>query len=242
MNEKRNSPALFLYFGISAFLTAAVLRFAIEYLQTGKAGFSINDRIFVTLAIGVFVVLIFGRYLASYILRCSVCGKLSQDVMIFKGGRSGRFCREHLIERFRNEFTACSDRMVVIYPSLEMKTGPYVYEYRAIGDIPEKFLQSRFGRTMMKALLSIEGKCARCSRDATVAYFGPGNTLWEFVGMRGKQWDDVPNMEMPAIFRLTCPFCIADELCFSLSRFDGVFSEGIILPHNGSGIFVPRLG
>jgi len=51
---------------------------------------------------------------------------------------------------------------------LEMKRGPYVYEYRALEDIPEKFLQNRLGRMFTKALSAVEGRCARCARNATV--------------------------------------------------------------------------
>jgi hypothetical protein len=131
--------------------------------------------------------------------------------------------------------------MVVIYPFLEMKRGPYVYEYRATEDIPERFRQSPFGRMLTSALSSVGGRCSRCTRNGTVAYFGPGNTPWESVTMRGKGWDDLRKEEIPATFQVTCPFCIVDELCSSLSRFEGVFSEGIILPHNGSGIFISRL-
>jgi hypothetical protein len=239
--DKNTALTPYIYLSLLALLVAAVLRCAIEYLETGRVGFPANDPLFPALWVCFFLALSVFRYFASRLLRCSVCGKLSQDTLIFEEGRSGRFCREHLIERFRQEFTACTEKMVVVYPSLEMKRGPYVYEYRALEDIPEKFLQNRLGRMFTKALSAVEGRCARCSRNATVAYFGPGNTPWESVTTRGKECNDVHNGEIPATFQVTCPFCIADELCFSLGQFEGVFSEGIVLPHNGSGIFLSRL-
>ncbi len=240
--DRNNTPISYIYISLFALFVAAVLRSAVEYLETGRVGFPANDPLFAALWVCFFAATIVLRYFASRLLRCQVCGQLSQDTLIFEQGRSGRFCREHLIERFRREFTACTEKMVVVYPSLEMKRGPYVYEYRPMEDIPEKFLENRLGRMFTRALSSIEGRCVRCARKATVAYFGPGNTPWESVTTRGKQWDDIGNDEIPATFQVTCPLCIADELCFSLSRFEGVFSEGIVLPHNGSGIFLSRLG
>ena len=240
--DKNAAPVPYLYLSLFALLIAAMLRSAIEYLETGRIGLPTNGPLFPALWVFCFLALVLSRHVASRLLRCPVCGKLSQDTLIFEEGRSERFCREHLIERFRREFTACTKKMVVFYPALEMKSGPYVYEYRSIENIPEKFLQSPLGRMFARALSSIEGRCARCARNATVAYFGPGNTPWESVSTRDNQWNDSDRGEIPATFQVTCPFCIADELCFSLSRFEGVFSEGIVLPHNGNGIFLSRLG
>jgi hypothetical protein len=230
----------YLYLSFLALAVAALLRSTIEYLETGKFGFSAGDPIFQALCVCSFAALALSRYFASRLLRCSVCGRFSQDTLIFDEGPSRRFCREHLIERFKQEFTAWTEKMVVVYPSLEMKKGPYVYEYRTMEAIPEKFLQGRIGRLFQRALSSIEGRCARCGRKATVAYFGPGNTPWEPITISGKQGDE-PGGEIPASFQVTCPHCIADEVCFSLSRFEGVFSEGIVLPHDGSGVFISRL-
>ena len=241
MEDKTSGLTPYLYLCIFSLFIAAVLRSTIEYLKAGKAVFETNDPLFLILWASFFLALIVSRSLASHLLKCSVCARFSQDTLIFRQGRSSRFCRQHLIERFRQEFTSCTEKMVVVYPSLEMKRGPYVYEYRAIDDIPEKFLQNPFGRMLTRALSSVGGRCSRCARNATVAYFGPGNTPWESVTMRGKGWDYLREDEITATFQLTCPFCIVDEICFSLSRFEGVFSEGIILPHDGSGIFISRL-
>lgn len=242
MDDKNNSLTPYLYLSLLSLFAAGLLRSAIEYLETGKLVFAASDGLFLMLWTSFFLASIVFRFLATHLLRCSVCGRLSQDTLILGEGRGRRFCREHLIERFRQEFTACTEKMVVVYPSLEMKRGPYVYEYRAIDDIPEKFLQSPFGLMLTRALSSVGGRCRRCRRNGTVAYFGPGNTPWESATMRGQGWDDLLKEEIPATFQVTCPFCIVDELCFSLSRFEGVFSEGIILPHNGSGILISRLG
>ena len=231
----------YLYLAIFALFIAGLLRAAIEYIETGRVSFPKNDPLFQTLWLCSFLALVIPRYFASRLLRCKVCGEPSQDILIFKEGGSGRFCRKHLIERFRQEFTACMEKMVVVYPSLEMKRGLYVYEYRTIEEISEKFLQSRLGRMFTRSLSAVEGRCARCSRKATVAYFGPGNTPWESAMMGGNPWDEPGGGEIPATFQVSCTFCIADELCFSLSRFEGVFSEGIVLPHNGSGVFISRL-
>ncbi len=241
MDEKNNGLTSYFHLSLFSLFIAALLKCAIEYLETGKVVFTVNDALFPVLWVSFFLALIAARFFATHLLRCSVCGTFSQDSLIFKEGGSTRFCRQHLVERFRQEFTACTEKMVVVYPSLEMKKGPYVYEYKAVRDIPEKFLKGPAGQMLTKTLSSIAGTCSRCARNATVAYFGPGNNPWESLAMRGQGWDFLGG-GIPATFQLTCPFCIADELCSSLSRFQGSFSEGIILPHNGSGIFISRLG
>ncbi len=240
--DSDNRLAGYLRLGLLSFLIAAVLRGAIEYFGTGKLVFAADDRLFPVLWASFFVLSIVFRSLASRFLRCSECGNVSQDILIFSEGPSVRLCREHLVERFKHEFTACTEKMVVVYPALETKRGPYVYEYTAVDDLPPKFLQSPFGLMITAALSSIGGKCGRCSRNATVAYFGPGNTPWESAATGAKGWDEVHREGLPASFQITCPYCIADEVCFSLRQFKGVFSEGVFLPHKGDGIFMSRLG
>ncbi len=242
MDDKNNRSLSYLHLGLLSFFIAALLESAIKYLETGKVVFAANDALFPILWVSFFLTLIAARSFASHLFRCSVCGKFSQDNLIFRNGTNKRFCRQHLLERFRQEFTASDEKMVVVYPSLEMKRGPYAYEYRAIRDIPEKFLKGPRGHLLSKALSSIGGRCSRCARTGTVAYFGPGNNPWESVKMIERGWDYPQRDEIPVTFQIVCPFCIADELCFSLSQFQGAFSEGIILPHNGSGIFISRLG
>ena len=173
MDDKNNSLTSYLYLGLLSLLIAAVLRSAIEYFDTGKVVFAAKDPLFLILWASFFLALIVSWSLASHLLRCSVCARFSQDTLILEQGRSRRFCREHLIERFRQEFTACTEKMVVVYPSLEMKRGPYVYEYRAIEDIPEKFHQSPFGRMLTRALSSVGGRCSRCTRKRHRGLFRP---------------------------------------------------------------------
>lgn len=241
MKDKSNRLTTYLHVSLVALLAALLLRLAIQYFETGRVAFPADDMLFIVLWVSILLAFLLFHSLATILFKCAVCGRFSHDSLIFRDGPSRRFCREHLIEAFRQEFTACAEKMVVVYPALEMKRGPYVYEYRPIEDIPEQFLQSPPGRLFSKALSSLGNKCGRCSRNGTVAYFGPGNTPWESLNIRGKGWDDYQQAELPATFQITCPDCIVDELCYSLSRFEGAFSEGVILPHNGSGIFMSRL-
>lgn len=227
----------FLFQAIVSLVAAALARAAIAFLQSGKPVFSAGDPLFLWLAavflltIGVF------QLVASRLFRCTVCGKFSQDIMVFDGKRTARFCREHLVARFRQEFAACDQKMVVVYPALEMKKGPYTYEYRPVDSIPERFLPTPFGRIMTRALASIGGRCGKCGRNATLAYFGPGNTPWTTIS----SIHETDTGEISATFLVACPNCIVDELCFSLNRFESPFSEGIILPHGGTGVLMSRL-
>lgn len=233
MNEKNAGFARFIYPAVFSITLAAVLRAAIEYVVSRKAVF-LSDGLFFALWAAFFVAIVACRALATSVLRCSVCGRFTRDALIFEQGGSARFCRDHLIERFKREFTAYTDKMVVVYPALEMQKVPFVYEYTPLTRIKAKLLRGPFGRMVTRALSSIDGQCSRCGQKATVAYFGPGNTPWETTLLSGPGNDD----EIAATYQITCPSCIVDELCSSISRFEGVFSGGIILPHNGSGIFV----
>jgi hypothetical protein len=241
MENKKISSTSYLYMILFSFVLSALLWSAFEYLKAGKVTFEIHEPLFLRIWAAIFLIAIVFRSFASRALRCSVCGRFSRDTLVLREGGSRRLCREHLIERFRREFTAFTDKMVVFYPAVEGKRGPYVYEYRTMNDIPEKFLRTGFGRLITKALSSIGGKCSRCGRDATVAYFGPGSMQRGFDATIGTRWGEPGEEEIAARFEITCPFCVVEDICFSLERFEGGFSEGVVLPNNGSGVLLSRL-
>lgn len=231
----------YFYLFLFSLAVAAVLRAGGDYLRTGRAAFRMDDPVFLAWGLFFFALAVLFRLLARRSLGCSLCGRLSQDIVIFQKGPSRRFCRAHAIELFRREFTLFPGKMVVFYPALEMKKGPYAYEYRALEDTPEKFRESAMGRLIATALAAIAGKCSRCGRDATVAYFGPGSVALGSMRLEGAD-RSLSGTGLPGDFQITCPHCIADELCFSLGRFESGFTEGVVLPYNGNGVFLSRLG
>jgi len=40
---------------------------------------------------------------------------------------------------------------------------------------------------------------------------------------------------------IVCSSCIVDELTYSLQNFRGDFEEGIVLPYDGEGVFLPMV-
>ncbi|MCE5335445.1 MAG: hypothetical protein LLG06_12750 [Desulfobacteraceae bacterium] len=219
----------------------AIVLLVIEYLMNREVSFRPDDPCFLLLSGGFFLLFLLCRSLAARAVRCSVCGTVAHDVLILGDGESKRFCREHAIDRFRKEFTAHAGKMVVFHPCLESRRGPYRYEFRSVGDMPGKFFQSEMGRLIKLSLAAIGGKCSRCGKDASVAYFGPGSVPWEPVRADGTGMGELHAEEFARRFLPTCASCIVDEVSLSLARFEGSFSEGLVLPYDGEGVFVSRL-
>ncbi len=237
----RGDLRAYLHLGVFSLLMALVLRLGIEYLKNRQISFDADDPLFLALCAGFFLLSFLARSLAMRSVRCSVCGTVSHDVLIFGNGESKRFCRAHMIERFRREFTACGEKMVVFHPGLETKRGPYRYEYRAVADMSAKFLQSGTGRLIEQSLAAIGDRRCKCGRAASVAYFGPGSVPWESPHPDGAGMEGLRGLEFARRFLPACPFCIVDEVSLSLARFQGSFSEGVVLPYDGAGAFVSRL-
>jgi len=240
MEKKRAKKFIFPYFPFLAYsiVIAGVIEMALSYLETGHP--AIRAR-FWPVAAAVFLIFVAVYRFGTRVSHCSICNKPSKDVLIDSNRRRRLFCREHMLEEFKKAFLGFEKPMVVFYPMLESKDGPYVYRYEAISDIPGKRKTDSVGRLISEALKSISGQCSRCRRTANIAYFGPGTFQWEIKRKGGVDWD-LPKLEdITARPEIVCSSCIVDELTYSLQNFSADFDEGIVLPYNGEGVFLPMI-
>lgn len=240
MEKRRVKKSIFPYFPflVYSIVIAGSIDMALSYLETGHPALSAR---FWPIAGLVFLVFVAVYKLRTRVSTCLICKQPSKDVLIDSNRRSKYFCRDHMLEEFKKAFLGFEKPMVVFYPMLESKDGPYVYRYEAFSDIPRKRKTDPVGRLMTEALQSISGQCSRCRRNANVAYFGPKTFQWEMKRAGGLDLV-LPKLEdITARPEIVCSSCIVDELTYSLQNFRGDFDEGIVLPYDGEGVFLPMV-
>jgi hypothetical protein len=240
MEKKKARISLFPYFPflVYSIVIAGVIEMALSYLETGHPAIR---AMFWPIAGVVFLIFVAVYKFGGRVSPCLICKKPSKDVLIDGNRRRRLFCREHMLEEFKKAFLGFENPIVVFYPLLESKDGPYVYRYEAISDIPRKRKTDSVGRLISEALKSISGQCSRCRRTANVAYFGPGTFQWEIRPTGGVEWDLPKFEDITARPEIVCSTCIVDELTYSLQKFRGDFDEGIVLPYNAEGVFLPMI-
>ena len=182
--------------------------------------------------------------------KCERCKKKETDrlvIGIVKIGdmylwrRDRAFCRTHLIKEFKNVFVNYNDKMVVFYPCLEEKRGSYTYKYLPMDEvrklnIPEPKLKKKIIELITSSLDSIEGKCARCDRPASVAFFEQNTFKWKKGGLLS--WD-IPQIEdIKRKPHNLCSECTFKKIDFSLKNFKSKYAEGLSLPREGDGVFL----
>ena len=93
-------------------------------------------------------------------VKCKICRQPTDEFLVtesvptrilfftWNGAKVEKLCREHLIQRFREEFTRATHRMVVFHPNLEEKHGDYQYSYvrwnrimKGLGGDPDRHRQ-----------------------------------------------------------------------------------------------------
>lgn len=212
---------------------------AISYFKGQPASLSFVGAMIWGLIAFIFVMSVVLYRMFPRFMRCSECGRPASDVLIHDGTSRQRYCREHMLEAFRKGFLGFNEDMVVFYPSLEFKRGGYVYQYRVLEDVPEKFRSDKTGLMLTSALGSISGNCARCGRPANVAYFGPGSFQWVTTRRAGVKIE-YPNFDEVVVQpEILCRECVVDHVAYSLLNFDSQFAEGIVLPYKGKGVMLP---
>jgi hypothetical protein len=240
LEKKRAKISIFPYFPflVYSIAIAGVIDMALSYFETGHP--AIGAR-FWAVAAAVFLIFVAVYRFATRVSHCSICDKPSKEVLIDSDRRRRLFCRKHMLEEFKKAFLGFEKPMVVFYPLLESKDGPYVYRYEGISDIPGKRKTDSVGRLIIDALKSISGQCSRCRRSANVAYFGPGTFQWGIKRTGGVDWD-LPRLDdITARPEIVCSACIVEEITYSLKNFRGDFDEAIVLPYNGEGVFLPMM-
>ena len=239
------SPRFFPYLPflfISIFLSATI-SFTLHYLTTGQTSMDSRSPLLWGRAAGFFILFVLGYKFVPWRRRCCLCQEKARDVLIYPDRKSKRLCRAHLLQEFREVFLKFEGEMVVFYPALELKDGPYFYQFWAINDVPKKLMENKVGSLVKRALLSVSesGSCSRCGRMSTVAYFGPGTFRWEAMKTGGVEWEIPRFEEIRSEPALLCNRCVVDELIHSLRYFNGSFSEAVVLPYAERGVFLPGI-
>jgi hypothetical protein len=190
-------------------------------------------------------------------MKCAVCRQRTKEFLVvepvpkqflffkWKGAKVERLCREHLIQRFREEFTKATQRMVVFYPNLEEKHGGYQYSYvlaRSIkkGFGPAREMDVRVSQQVADWLGMITGRCSRCSYPAGVAYFRREAITWQRVPDYLAVRFDYPMIhhvtETPEIL---CRRCAFENIERSLRAEAPGFEDGILCPYGTEeGVYV----
>ena len=239
--EKRKKSAVyrFLMILLLGIVGAGGTGTAISYLKWHEMFVSLANGTVWAITAFVFIASVLLYKMLPQMLKCCECGRPASDVLVFGGQQRRRYCREHMLDAFRKEFLGFQENMVVFYPSLEFKTGPYVYQYRVLDDIPEKQRNDKTGRMLMSALDSISGNCSRCGRAANTAYFGPGSFKWSPVRVAGIKREYPAFDEVVVRPEILCRACVIDHVAYSLLNFNSQFGEGIVLPYKGKGAMLP---
>lgn len=195
------------------------------------------------LAVGFFVLFVLLYKLVPSRRKCCLCQEKAGDRLVYPNRKSKRLCRSHLLQEFKEAFLKFEGEMVVFYPALELKEGPYFYQFWAIKDVPKELMENKVGHLVNRALtlVSESGSCSKCGGMSTIAYFGPGTFRWEAIKTGGVEWDIPHFEEITRDPTLLCSRCVADEIVYSLRHFKSYFSEAVVLPYAERGVFLPGI-
>ena len=136
---------------ISIFLSVTI-SFTVHYLTTGQASMDSRSPLLWGLAAGFFILFALCYKVVPSRRRCFLCQEKARDRLIYPNRRSKRLCRTHLLQEFKEAFVKFEGEMVVFYPALELKEGPYFYQFWAIKDVPKELMENKVGSLVKRAL------------------------------------------------------------------------------------------
>jgi hypothetical protein len=177
--------------------------------------------------------------------KCIDCKRKTHE-FIWEGSHRIPLCREHLIEHFREHFINARQKMIVTYPDFEEINGSYYqYSYETIESFakasPDKKINNLNLSRMNEWLAMIDGKCAKCSRDASVAYFPRFSVPWEHV----PGFWTLSKSPFPIIHKVTdkpvilCKACAFKEIEGSFRPSGNGFHYGVFTPEGDEeGIYI----
>jgi len=180
-------------------------------------------------------------------VNCRDCGSSTEEFLIlparkkrilflkWENAENIYLCREHLVQRFREEFTKAHQRMVVFYPNLEEKNGNYCYSFMRLRDFnkyaSEGQTYDHIVREVQQWLDMVQGKCSGCGSSGQVAYFGREAIEWKKAPGSLAAPLDYPMMPnviaRPEILCVNCAFANMER---SLRVPVKGFEDGIFCP------------
>jgi hypothetical protein len=182
-------------------------------------------------------------------MKCADCRKKTGEFLVkpatrsflglkWAGVRRTPLCREHLLQRFREEFLKLPQRLVVLYPNLEEKHGRYQYFFAPLGLLqkrgftPDGLLNPALRASLTEWLALAAGPCHSCGQPGAVAFFTREQVRWDRRrGFLGTLFDQ-PLLQAitgpPLIF---CRACAFEEIAksFQAGGPQG-FEGGVFLP------------
>jgi hypothetical protein len=156
----------------------------------------------------------------------------------WRGEKLWPLCREHLVERFRADFLAAGQRMVVFCPDRGERRTAYQYSYHTADEVrkicnvtgPDSAIPAK----IQSWLAATAGSCARCGASAQVAFFPASALTWEEVPRKpvGVEYDHPLLRLVTDDPEVLCRACAAAEVCQALqaSPADRGFDEGVNSP------------
>jgi hypothetical protein len=182
-------------------------------------------------------------------MKCADCGKRTGEFLVkpttrgflglrWAGARRTPWCREHLLQRFGEEFLKLPQRLVVLYPNLEEKSGGYQYFFAPLGLLqkrgftPEGLLNNTLTAKLAEWLALTAGPCRSCGQPGAVAFFSREKVRWDRRrGFLGTQFDQPVLQEITAPALILCRACAFKEIAASFQAGGPRgFEGGVFLP------------
>jgi hypothetical protein len=182
-------------------------------------------------------------------MHCADCQAFTREYLIhrdvvkswlffcWRGLRKSPLCREHLVERFRADFLAAGQRMVVFCPDRGERRTAYQYSYHSFDEMcrlcnvtgPDREIPAK----MQSWLAAIADHCAGCGATAQVAFFPAAALRWEEVPrLMGVLYDHPLLREVSDEPEILCRACAASQVCQALQAAPAgrEFGEGVFSP------------
>jgi len=157
--------------------------------------------------------------------KCSVCSADCKDLYRDESDREVSLCRNHLVERWRNDVVSSPFDMVIIEP--DFINYPYGYLYATISRLKEWCYPKEAQDKISSFLDSISGKsCNECVNvAASVAFFK-------------KEDFPVPNLESIIVQPIyLCKKCAVKKVEPLIRSSLNDFVEGLYAPTHERGIY-----
>jgi len=184
--------------------------------------------------LGIIIIIILAVVITFFIFRfvklfskpkvCVVCNTKTEDSYRNEKGVIFRFCRNHLIEKWKNDFMESKQRMIVIEP--DFIRYPYGYLYATIETLGEWEYPKEDQDVLSEIMKTIEGKhCKECNEEASVAYFKKEDYIIPYFS------------KITATPIYFCRNCVARRIKPIIESSPKPFTEDLYAPTNEEGVY-----